>query len=102
MKHSNNGDSCFSLFEKIHFVLLSAPSSSPRPALNSSRCLLLLGLIREREREKTGGREKGRRRGREEKSPGHNELYVEECGKNITVVQLIPGLYQLQSGSTQR
>ena len=28
VKHSNNGDSCFSLFEKIHFVLLSAPSSS--------------------------------------------------------------------------
>lgn len=52
VKHSNNGDSCFSLFEKIHFVLLSAPSSSPRPALNSSRCLLLLGLIRERERER--------------------------------------------------
>lgn len=29
VKHSNNGDSCFSLFEKIHFVLLSAPNSSP-------------------------------------------------------------------------
>lgn len=29
VKHSNNGDSCFSLFEKIHFVLLSAPSSNP-------------------------------------------------------------------------
>lgn len=55
VKHSNNGDSCFSLFEKIHFVLLSAPSSSPRPALNSSRCLLLLGLIRERERERRQG-----------------------------------------------
>lgn len=29
VKRSNNGDSCFSLFEKIHFVLLSSRSSPP-------------------------------------------------------------------------
>lgn len=58
VKHSNNGDSCFSLFEKIHFVLLSAPSSSPRPALNSSRRLLLPGLISGRRQGKGETREK--------------------------------------------
>jgi len=71
VKHSNNGDSCFSLFEKIHFVLLSAPSSSPRPALISSHCLLLPGMIRDSEWERESEREREREKGRwagEEKS----------------------------------
>lgn len=105
VKHSNNGDSCFSLFEKIHFVLLSAPSRPtaphpPRPELNSSRCLLLPGLIREWEKQ-DGGRER-EMRGEKNRVHGHNELYVEECGRNITAIQLIPGVYQLQTGSADR
>lgn len=80
----------------------------PRPALNSSRCLLLPALIRESEKRQGEERERERETdremmgGEEERGPGHNELYVEECGGNITAVQLIPELYQLQSGSTQR
>lgn len=88
VKHSNNGDSCFSLFEKIHFVLLSAlssnpPNSPPRPqsALNSSPRLLLPGLIRGSEKQAGEGREGDWHNG---KSAGHNELHVEKCGRNLS------------------
>lgn len=98
MTHSNNGDSCFSLFEKIHFVLLSAPSSSARPARNSSHCLLLPRLIRESERTQGERRESGG----DEREKKRDLVPVNFLQRNMTAVQLIPELYQLQSGSTQR
>lgn len=76
VKHSNNRDSCFSLFGKIHFVLLSAPSSSCRDwgLIQVAGCLGT-GLI-SGARKRVAQEEKKKKLKKGWVGPGHGELRV--------------------------
>lgn len=80
VKHSNNRDSCFSLFGKIHFcIVIGSEQLPPRPGLNTSRRLLGHRLDKRARRRAAAEREKKK----EKKKGGSALVTVSFMFKNV-------------------